>query len=287
MAGRDARLATASLRLTPLERARLVWRARVESQTLDYEARQVLRPDEPECKRIVDAIEDANREIHNSLGLVCEWLYQEQTQLGWLRCLDSTLEREQLLRSALEKARWSVVEDEGARVSVKEKMVVLPPILTPGWGLERFTPLVWGVKAFPDDEEAEPSDVASLRGRLVFEGRRALELRWHDYLTQSAVLEELADVVGEDVTHPELAKLREAFGEALLRMHEEFRRLGEDFERPEPDRERIARYRGWVRWDDLKPSSERASYVPPHIQQKVDELEARLVAELRGGSANA
>ena len=50
---------------------------------------------------------DANVEVYHAFSYVAEWLYQEDIQLGWLRCLDAMLARDATLREALEAAHWT------------------------------------------------------------------------------------------------------------------------------------------------------------------------------------
>ena len=67
-------------------------------------------------------------------------------------------------------------------------------------------------------------------------------------------------------------------------------RRGERFPLPARDEERIAIYRAWVRWEDLKEpaafgqSSDAVRWLPPGMQEQLEALEARLAEELRGGS---
>jgi len=84
----ERRLAAAATKLTPMERARLALRAHFAGETLNSELLKVLKPDEPECGRIMEAANEANAQFYQACSYIVGWLYQEEIQLGWLRCLD-------------------------------------------------------------------------------------------------------------------------------------------------------------------------------------------------------
>jgi len=77
----------------------------------------------------------------------------------------------------------------------------------------------------------------------------------------------------------------------VLGLYEELCRRGERFPLPGRDEERIALYRDWVRWDDMRapetpgqPSTTQR-WMTPQMQAQLDELEARLADELHGSEA--
>ena len=84
----ETRLAAVATKLTVLERARLALRTDFAGQVLDPDMRRVLKPEAPECRKIIEAVHEANQGIYQACSYVVEWLYQEEIQLGWLRCLD-------------------------------------------------------------------------------------------------------------------------------------------------------------------------------------------------------
>ena len=133
------------------ERARLALRAHFAGGELDLATRTLLNPDEPECRRIMDAVNDANVEVYQAFSYVAEWLYQDDIQLGWLRCLDAMLARDATLREGLAEAGWSVSEGDKPVVDskAKAKAVILTALPEPDHGLERTLPLMWGTKAYP------------------------------------------------------------------------------------------------------------------------------------------
>jgi len=51
----DTRLAAVATKLTVFERARLALRSDFAGEVLDAATRTVLKPDEPDCRRIMDA----------------------------------------------------------------------------------------------------------------------------------------------------------------------------------------------------------------------------------------
>src|SRR6185437_4447774 len=174
----ETRLALAATKLTVLERARLALRSDFAGGTLDADMRRVLKPEEPECRKIIEAVHEANQAIYQACSYLTEWLYQEEIQLGWLRCLDAMLARDATLREGLTTAGWTIDEGDEPVVDRKAKRVVLTTLSEPGHGLERTLPLMWGTKAYPDGDDPRPEDMASLRDRLAFELRRTVEMRW-------------------------------------------------------------------------------------------------------------
>ncbi len=286
----ETRLAAVAGKLTPVERARLALRAHFAGETLNSELLKVLKPDEPECGRIMEAANDANAQFYQACSYIVEWLYQEEIQLGWLRCLDGMLARDATLREGLRAAGWTVREDQVASVEQKTKEVVLNLLPEPGHGLTRTLPLVWGTRAYPDDDEREPADLGTLRDHLAFALRRTVALRWRDCLALRVVLGELSDLLGEPMVHHELADILDQIEAKVLELYEGLCRRGERFPLPARDEERIAIYRAWVRWEDLKEpavpgeSAEPSRWMPPGIQEQLEALEARLAEELRGGS---
>ena len=293
----ETRLAAVASKLTVFERATLLLRADLAGEKLSTETRQILKPDDAEVRKVSRAVFEANNEFWHSCAFIVEWLYQEEIQLGWLRCLDAMLARDATLREALDAAGWKVSEGESAGVDRKAKAAMLNVLAEPGHGLERTLPRLWGVEMFPEATKS-PTDLVTLRERLAFELKRSVELRWRDCLAQHVVLDELSAVFGENMVHRQVAEALEAIDAKVLELYEELCRRGERFPLPGRDEERIAVYRTWVRWDDLRGPGEPnakatgASWVSPHIQQTVsphiqqtlDELEARLARELRSGS---
>jgi hypothetical protein len=284
----ETRLASVANRLTPMERARICLRMDFAGEKLTDDLLRVLRPEEPDCARIIEAVRDANHNVHTGSAFTVEWLYQEEIQLGWLRCLDAMLARDAVLREAVTSAGWAVSEGERPIVDRRAKHVQLEALPQPGLGLTRTLPLVWGRRAFPDEDDVEPADLASLRDRLAFDARRAHELRWRDYLAEQAVLAELAEVMGEEsMVHHEIAATLDAIEAKLLELYEALCQRGERFPLPERDEQRVAYYREGVRWDDLRDGpiattpGARQQWVPPHMVEQLDALEARLADELR------
>jgi hypothetical protein len=105
------RLDSATTRLTAFERARLLLRADLAGEErLPPDVLRILKPEEAEVKRITSAVFDASGDFYQAGSYTAEWLFQEEIQIGWLRCLDAMLERDATLREALAAAGWSVVE---------------------------------------------------------------------------------------------------------------------------------------------------------------------------------
>jgi len=103
----ETRLATVATKLTVFERARLALRSDFAGGALDADMRRVLKPEEPECRRIIEAVHEANQAIYQACSYLVEWLYQEEIQPGWLRCLDAMLARDATLREGLAAAGWT------------------------------------------------------------------------------------------------------------------------------------------------------------------------------------
>jgi len=286
------RLATAATKLTVFERARLALRSDFAGGALDADMRRVLKPEEPECRRIIEAVHEANQGIYQACSYIVEWLYQEEIQVGWLRCLDSMLARDATLRAGLTAAGWAVTEGESARVDRKAKAVVLTALPEPDHGLERTLPLMWGTKAYPENA-TRPGDLASLRDQLAFELRRTVELRCRDVLALRAVLAEIADLFGEPMVHHQLAAPLDLIEAKVLELYEGLCRRGESFPLPARDEERIALFRGWVRWDDMQAPEAPGQpgtaqqWMTPQMQEQLDALEARLAEELHGVDVEA
>jgi len=287
----ETRLASAATKLTVFERARLALRSDFTGGTLDADMRRVLKPEEPECRKIIEAVHEANQGIYQVCSYLVEWLYQEEIQLGWLRCLDAMLARDARLREALAAAGWSVSEGDRAMADRKTKTAVVTTLPEPDYGLERTLPLMWGTKAYPDNDEPRPGDLASLRDQLAFELRRTVELRWRDVLALRAVLAEIADLFGEPMVHHVLASPLELIEAKVLELYEGLCRRGERFPLPGRDEERIALFRGWVRWEDMRSSeapgqpSTMQPWMAPQMQEQLDALEARLANELHISAA--
>ena len=287
----ETRLAAVATKLTVFERARLALRSDFAGEVLDADMRKVLKPEEPECRRIFEAVHEANQAIYQACSYLTEWLYQEEIQLGWLRCLDAMLARDATLRECLAVAGWTISEGDKPVVDRKAKRVVLTTLPEPDHGLERTLPLMWGTKAYPDDDDSKPENLESLRDQLAFELRRTLDLRWRDVLAQRAILAEIGDLFGEPMVHHMLATPLGLIEAKVLELYEELCRRGERFPLPGPDEERIALYREWVRWDDLKapesPGQPFATqhWMTPQMQEQIDALEARLADELHGSEA--
>jgi len=95
------------------------------------------------------------------------------------------------------------------------------------------------------------------------------------------------------MVHHMLATPLDLIEAKVLELYEELCRRGERFPSPERDEERIALYREWIRWDDMKgPESPGQPGTPqpwmtPQMQKRVDALEARLAEELHGSGAEA
>ena len=287
----ETRLAAVATKLTVFERARLALRSDFAGKTLDADTRRVLKPEEPECRKIIEAVHEANQGIYQVCSYLVEWLYQEEIQLGWLRCLDAMLARDARLREALAAAGWSVSEGDRAMADRKTKTAVVTTLPEPDYGLERTLPLMWGTKAYPDDD-TRPDDLESLRDQLAFEVRRSVELRWRDLLSHRAILAEIGDLFGEPMVHHMLATPLELIEAKALELYEELCRRGERFPLPGRDEERIAVYRAWVRWDDMRAPESRSQppttqrWMTPQMQEQLDALEARLADELRGSDGS-
>jgi hypothetical protein len=160
----------------------------------------------------------------------------------------------------------------------------------PGLGLKRTLPLFWGTRAWPDDDRPDPDNLVTLRDHLAFETRRALELRWRELLAERVVLGELNDLFGESMVHHDLADLLDKVEAKILELYEALCRRGERFPLPERDEPRIASLREWVRWGDIGSAEDgdvvraAASWVPPHISDRLAAMEERLATELRAGT---
>jgi hypothetical protein len=120
--------------------------------------------------------------------------------------------------------------------------------------------------------------------------RRAVELRWREHLAYLAGLDEVWALFGEPLIHADLADLLQKIERAILDLYEGLCRRGERFPLPERDEKSIDVVRSWIRWDDLRdpgiagPDGGSAqSWIPPHMQKELDELEARLAEEVRAG----
>ena len=91
--------------------------------------------------------------------------------------------------------------------------------------------------------------------------------------------------------HHMLATPLELIEAKVLEMYEALCRRGERFPLPGRDEERIAVYRAWVRWDDLKPPPTAGQppatqgWMTPGMQEQIDALEARPADDLRGCDA--
>ena len=90
------------------------------------------------------------------------------------------------------------------------------------------------------------------------------------------------------MVHNMLATPLDLIEAKVLELYEELCLRGERFPLPGRDEERVALYRDWVRWDDLKAGESAGQppatqhWMPPQMQEQLDALEARLAEELRG-----
>lgn len=282
----DKRLEEVAGGLILRERAIISLREGYAGRTPDDKLRRVLRPDDPDCKEMIEAIHEASGHFHHALACMTEWLFQVELQIGWLECLDAMLARDNAAIAALSLAGWTVSEDPDARTAKREKLAVLPPLPKPGLGVNRTLPYVMGRNAFPDDEDVVPDDLKSLRKQLAFAAQRSLGMRWRDYLGITAILEELTESLGERLVHPEVDELLEPVRAKILELHEALGRCGEAPVLPDYDEDAITKYRSWVRWDDFAEPQEVAAakpkpWVSVTLQQELDEIEARLAGEIR------
>jgi hypothetical protein len=284
MATTKTTLVNAAKKLTAVERATLALRAKRSNAPYDHDADTVVRPREPEVTSILQALDDGMNHIQHVLGYIVEWLYQAEIQLGWLECLDTMMEREQLLAEALAPT-WTIEEATSPRIACKAKQAFILPFPQPFRGLERDLPIVWWAK----DAVREPpaSTAEGLRDRLAENVRSCLDEYWFIHLGLHSVLSEMAAVFNEEsVASERVAELMEIVDAQLLAMHEGLALRTEPFELPALDEQRLVLIRNWVNWDQLKgerTSGNRApnSWVPATLTEKFAELEARLAAELR------
>ena len=239
------RLASVSSRLTITERALLALRYYLHDEDPDADTLRIIGHDDPGVRRIADAVREANTHFYQALSYCVEWLYQEEIQLGWLRCLDAMLERDATLREALRLAGWKVVEAETPSVDARAKRAVLRPLPTPGQGLTRTLPIFWGARAYPDDE-TEPVDVGSLRDALATGLRRSVELRWRDCVAHRTVLAEMAEAMGQPVTHIKLEDVLSLVEAKVLELYEGLARRGERFPLPTDGGRQLEILHDWV-----------------------------------------
>jgi hypothetical protein len=126
---------SAATQLTAFERAPLILRADLTAEErLPPDVLRILKPGDPDVKRIADAVFDANDAFYQGGSYIAEWLYQEEIQLGWLRCVEAMLERDATLRDALRAAGWSVGDGPGASIERKARTVTLRALPEPGTG---------------------------------------------------------------------------------------------------------------------------------------------------------
>ncbi|MEP7216065.1 MAG: hypothetical protein ABI782_07405, partial [Anaerolineaceae bacterium] len=111
------------------------------------------------------------------------------------------------LTGALTSAGWKVEEGEAHSLRRTQKRLSLRPLPAPKLGLERDLPLLWGMKAFPDDQHETPTTWPAVRDHLAFEMQRGLQMRWQDLAARRVVLDELSEAMGGlDMTHPDLQR---------------------------------------------------------------------------------
>ncbi len=269
MTAPEKRLDEAVLGLTARERAILILRPWLAGGEADHRLRKNAPADQKaEVERIENAIGDWNQEFHGAVWATTEWVCQESIQLGFLECLDAFLVRERVLLAA-----------------VHADAINLPPLPEPGRWLKRDLPLLFGTRVFEDDED-ELVDWPAQRQQFIHGLRQAIELRWNDLTARRLVIAEVEALMGEPMLHRQTQETIDAIGLKLLKMYEALQAF-ERFALPDPDAERIADMRGWVRWDDLKLTGPTAApnngrpWMPPAELAELEALEARLAAELR------
>ncbi len=293
MTAPERRLDALAAGLTARERAVLILRAWLDGQDEEDRLHKHMPAEQKEeCERIVAAVVSANQEFHWACGWVIEWLFQEETRLAWLECLDGFLTRTHQLEAALEAAGWKTEEGAEAAIDKGRKTAVLTPLPRPGRGFERDLPFVIGEKAFPDDDRPLPATWQEARDHLVLDYQRAVELRWQDYLARGTVLSELSELLGENMVHEVgVGGPLEAIRRKVLELYEAGQGLAGRFPLPDPGPASVERLRGWVRWDDVREapaesppaSTNGRGWMRPDDLAELEALEARLAGELRSG----
>ncbi|MEO6044371.1 MAG: hypothetical protein ABIQ47_10675 [Tepidiformaceae bacterium] len=293
MSTTEKRLDQAAEGLTARERATVVLKVWMDSGELDKRLTKNAPGDQrQECDRIVDAVGQANENLHHDCAFLLEWVWQEETQVTWLQSLAAFIDRTEHLEAALRVAGWKVEQSGAPALQRSQKRVSLRPLPAPRLGLERDLPLLWGTTAFPDDQHETPTTWPAVRDHLAFELRRGLQMRWQDLAARRVVLDELSEAMGGvNMTHPQVAGALDALHRKVLELYEALVDVGGPFELGGADEERIANARTWVNWDDIReapPNTANANngrgWMRPEELAELEALEARLATELRTDS---
>lgn len=290
MSATEKRLDQAAEGLTARERATVVIKRWMDGGELDKRLTANAPGDQrQECDRIVDAVGEANARLHQACAFLLEWLWQEETQVAWLQTLTAFIDRTEHLEAALRAAGWKVKEGKAPSLFKAQRRLTVTALPAPKLGLERDLPLLWGTKAFPDDQHETPTTWPAVRDHLAFELRRGLQMRWQDLAARRVVLDELSEAMGGvNMTHPQVAAALAALHKKVLELYEVLVRVGGPFDLGGADEERITSARAWVKWDDIReapPNAANASngrgWMRPEDLAELEALEARLAAELR------
>ena len=257
----EKRLDAAAEGLTAKERAVLILRPWLAGGEGEHRLRKYAPADQTaEIKRIEDAINAYNVNLHGALTIGLEWLWRTETLLAWLECLDGFL-RQQSPASARS----------------------LPP---PGRAFHRDLPILWD--RLLDDNEPLPRDWHEARERLVREVTGDLKLRWTEQIAMRRVADELESEMGEGMVHVENRNPAEAIGRKILELQEGLEALVEPIELGLPTEEQLKSARDYVDWDALRPpapnfalNGDGRPWMTVEERAELEELEARLAAELR------
>jgi len=247
------RLASLASGLTPLERAILVMHPWAAGGNREEIFLRLLPPAHAAaCYRAIEAIESANEELNWSNAAVVEGLYQDELQLGWLECLDTLLRRMDELEAGLKALGWEVTEGAAPAVQRRRKRIVVSALRQPRYGLARDLPAMSRSPALPADDATPPADWSEAREWLTASLRRAVELRFREYQAMRLVLQEMAQLLGEDLSHVEVRRPLDAIGAKIFDMYAGLQELTGRWELPDVDSATLAAFREYVDWEALR-----------------------------------
>ncbi|MCK9519799.1 MAG: hypothetical protein M0R74_12365, partial [Dehalococcoidia bacterium] len=172
---------------------------------------------------------------------------------------------------------------EPGRKRPRRKRSGLP---APRHGFVRDMPLAWGQKA--GEDKPVPSTWPEARERLLDDCRGNVSIRWQELAAMEIALGELADALGEEMTHLDLREGLDRCQAKVLELHAALTNLGERFKLPEPDERHLAVAREYVSIDSLSDEREKQTagreprdWLPEQQRDELERLEAEWAAAVR------
>jgi hypothetical protein len=214
-------LVVASLR--PIERATLVLRTARSWESLDASARRALHAD-ADVQRIVDAVTSFNAFMADAYNLLWQSLYQMETKLSWLECLDAIV--------ALKTAR---LRPGDVPLPVRALRMAVAPI---------------GVYRDMGGDDRAPLS-GTLPEQLDCLLHEEFEEDWAGYTALQTFVSEVNERFGENVLAADYLVPMAELIERLRAVHEILCRRDGPFPLPAPRESTLAKLREWLPPADL------------------------------------